>query len=387
MICILLLSAAAASAEEGNTVTLWIATDLHYLSPSLHDDGALFRQILSSGDGKMTECMDEAVDAWVAQAIQARPDAVILGGDVTVNGELRSLQDLCGKLRRLTDTGIPVLMIPGNHDINYPYARRYEMTIASQTEAISGAAFRELCGPFGLDRAMSRDESSCSYVYALSDRLRILTLDANTEELPGSLTDRTLVWAKEQLRQAAADGARVITVTHQNVLKQDTLLFNGFVLGNHEAVAELLRNNGVSLNLSGHSHLQHTSEENGLTDICTGAFAVAPIRYAVLEAADDGSWHYETRPVGVYEEEAWERLRSTTRRQVESTLGQLALTEEERAEMLRFAVEINTAFYSGTLTEDMRQKALESRGWALWREKAAPAFWIGYLDHILSKNE
>ena len=67
-------------------VTLFVATDLHYLSPELTDHGAYFQQMIRDGDGKAMEYCEELTDAFVEQVIAQRPDVLILSGELTFNG-------------------------------------------------------------------------------------------------------------------------------------------------------------------------------------------------------------------------------------------------------------------------------------------------------------
>ena len=93
------------------------ATDLHYLAPSLTDHGPLFWQVMEAGDGKVTEYCDEITSAFLEQAAALRPDALILTGDLTFNGEEASHLALAEKLAGAEAAGVPVFVLPGNHDL------------------------------------------------------------------------------------------------------------------------------------------------------------------------------------------------------------------------------------------------------------------------------
>ena len=257
----------------GTPLTIWIATDLHYLSEDLTDEGTLFLSTMENGDGKLTECTPEILDEFVAQVLKARPDALILSGDLTFNGERKSLEDLTEKLNEVQDAGIPVLVIPGNHDIDYPLAFDYEGDSYTMAENITMDSFRQICGGLGYDMAMSRDESSFSYMYQLAEDVQILMLDGNTSEAPGAMGEDTLDWAEKQLKAARENERMVFSVSHQNVLPQNQLLYYGFAFYNYEDVAALLQKYGVTANFSGHSHIQHVSQDQGLKDYATGALS------------------------------------------------------------------------------------------------------------------
>ena len=264
------ISTMESGAGPKEPLEIWVWADIHYLASSLHDDGTVFRQLVEQGDGKVPEYSEAIADEFIRLCLERHPDAVVIPGDLTYNGERISLQELSEKLKTLQDSGIPVLVIPGNHDLMYPYARSYFGSNARKTPAISPEDFRKDCGAFGWEQAVARDSDSFSYVYALTDDVELMFLDANTPAAPGSVPDSTLAWAKKQLAWAKEDGKTVITVTHQSLLAQNKFMTKGFIISNHSNVESLLRKYGVTLNLSAHIHIQHTVTEDGLTDIATG---------------------------------------------------------------------------------------------------------------------
>ena len=50
---------AGAAEEPTEAWRVVVATDLHYLAPSLTDHGAIFWRVMEAGDGKVTEFCDE----------------------------------------------------------------------------------------------------------------------------------------------------------------------------------------------------------------------------------------------------------------------------------------------------------------------------------------
>ena len=94
------------------------ATDMHYLSPNLTDHGKIFWETINNSDGKVIQYIDELMSAFSDEVISTSPDILILSGDLTFNGEKESHKDLAKKLAVIQDSGVQVLVIPGNHDIN-----------------------------------------------------------------------------------------------------------------------------------------------------------------------------------------------------------------------------------------------------------------------------
>ncbi len=367
-------------AGAGRPLRLVVATDLHYLSPRLTDGGSFFTQTVERGDGKLVEYMDTVVDALIDRVLELKPDALVLTGDLTFNGERESLLDLTEKLRRAQEGGIPVLVLPGNHDIGAIFACRFEGDTAYQTTNISQGDFRDLCAEFGPDRALAADESSFSYVYELAEDLRLLFLDANAAGAGGKLKEETLQWAREQLGAAEEAGAQVISVTHQNLLPQNALLNKNYVVGNRKEVLELLRAGGVRTNLSGHSHILHASEEDGFTDYCTEALSLTPLRYALVELDGERNVSYRAESLPLLQREARERFDGCSRVKLEPTVQALELPEEQASQMLEFAVELNRQYFTGELDQ---AAALADPRWALWKQLGEGSFWLDYMESMI----
>ncbi len=85
-------------------------------------------------------------------------------------------------------------------------------------------------------------------------------------------------WAERQMERAEEAGASIITVTHQNVLAQNRLLSQGFLLDHHEEMGAPAEKPWDGLNLSGHVHIQHIAENGGLMTL-----QPAPFGYVVPE--------------------------------------------------------------------------------------------------------
>ena len=290
----------AALGETTDALTLLVATDLHYLAPELTDHGSCFTQMIERGDGKVMAYSEELVEAFVTQVIARHPDALILSGDLTFDGERASHEALADKLARVEAAGIPVLVLPGNHDLNNRSAARFAGEGYELVDSVTASEFRDIYQPFGYEDALSRDRASLSYVAGVSQKLRILLVDVNDANPQGEAEAQTLVWIKEQLAQARRDGCRVITVSHQSLLSHSSALFtSGFSIGNAYELVELYAKAPVLCNLSGHIHMQHMSAtEKGLWDIATSSLAVAPNQYGVLTITE-AELTYRTETVDV----------------------------------------------------------------------------------------
>ncbi len=341
-----------------------VATDLHYLAPSLTDHGPVFRRMMENSDGKCTEYCEEILDAFLREVEALEPEALILTGDLSFNGERESHLALAKKLGTLEEAGIRVLVLPGNHDLYRSQTFSYFGESAEPVENVSAEEFREIYGPFGFDEAISSDPDSLSYAARLNDGTRVLMLDANTLHDFCGLSEKSLDWVEEQLAQARQAGEAVLVCCHQNLFRH-SLFERGYVLNRAERLAALLEEFEVPLMLSGHMHIQHVQTEGGVTEIATSSLTMGACQYGVLEA-DGGALRYEARPVDVaawaaeqgsrdpallqFADTAAEAMARRTRAQAEEQLAGSSLPPEERQALADYACALNGAYFSGDLT-------------------------------------
>ena len=182
---------------------LVLATDLHYQSARAGDGGPAFQLFVERSDGKVIQYLPELLEAFLDEVIEEKPSALVLSGDITMNGERMNHEELAGRLARVQDAGVQVLVIPGNHDINNGHAAVYYGAEKESVDSIDGEDFYEIYRRYGYDQALSRDSSSLSYVYALDEKNWLLMLDSCQYEpenkVEGRIKDSTLAWMDEQL--------------------------------------------------------------------------------------------------------------------------------------------------------------------------------------------
>lgn len=99
---------------------------MHYFAEKLAGNRCdSFVGMARGGDGRVLEYGWEVMDAFLDDMKEEDPDLLILSGDLTLDGEKASHEELAELLEGLSEAGIEVAVIPGNHDINNPDARRY----------------------------------------------------------------------------------------------------------------------------------------------------------------------------------------------------------------------------------------------------------------------
>ena len=350
-------------------VTIMVAADPHFLAPSLTDGGEAFQSVVTHADGKYMQRIGEITDALFDRAASERPAALILSGDLTFNGERESHEAFAAKCAALEAKGVPVLVLPGNHDLNRPDAARFEGDQITPAETITAPDFRRIYAAFGYDEALSEDAHSLSYVYRLCDGLRLLFVDCNADAGNDTIPDETFAWIEAELQNANAAGERVIAVSHQTVLQHNARFVDGFAVTNRERLLRLYREYHVVLNLSGHMHIQHIRQESGLTELVTGALSVQPCSYGVLTLTERGGDYAARSAVSAeLQSEATAFFRDNAFHQ-----GMAA----GDADMAKYLADLNTAYFSGRMDLAERNDDLLRR----WRE--TDAFTVSYIESLL----
>jgi len=370
---------------------LLVATDLHFISPSLTDNGPLFTALTEEGDGKLMRFIGELTEAFFAEVRAQKPAALLLTGDLSFNGALLSHTALAEKLRALEEAGVPVYVLPGNHDLDNPNAAAFSGESFRRVPSASAELFRRIYADFGFDEAISLDTDSLSYVAGLDERTWLLMLDFNTAHDPCGVSDKTLAWVERQLQAAQAAGVRVLAAGHQNLLQQ-TVFTSGYVIRGAGALSALFRAYGVRLFLSGHLHCQHWRTDQGLTEIATGALSVSPCQYGCLTLSGD-AMRYETRETDVrawavgqgrteaelldFPQYARDCFDARNRRDTLEMLSLLGYTQDEAEGMTEYLVSLNRAYFSGDLRD---AAALDPTGELYALFARFPTLYTPYLD-------
>ncbi len=339
-----------------------IASDLHYALPE-----AISIDAYGGGtvDSKATPYGEAITDAFLQQMLRTRPDALLLTGDLSLSGRRSEHEALLEKLAVLREAGIPLFVLPGNHDLRGG-AASVRGAALDAAERVSPAEFARLYEDYGFGAAAARHEASLSYRAALGPALWLLAVDVNTEAAPGRLQQETLRWAEAQLRAAAEAGARVIALSHQNLLAHNRLFRDGYTVQDGEALLRLYETRGVLCNLSGHMHIQHMEEsEAGFWELASSSLLTHPFQYGTLELRADG-FSYHTEALRFPEEAA-------ARRYIWEGAYRQALRDLGEAGAARFFADVNEAYFAGC-GEEMPQSG------ALWDALCAGE---GFLNRYL----
>ncbi|MBP5197968.1 MAG: metallophosphoesterase [Lachnospiraceae bacterium] len=357
---------------------LIVASDIHYITPRINDNGAMFQSLINERDGRAMLYIEEITEAFVDEVIEKKPEALIVTGDLTFNGAIESHEDLAKKFSRLEENGIDVLVLPGNHDVYSGNAARFSGESFERLESPGSDKFKELYHDFGYSEALDVDENSASYIYDVNDTLRVLMLDFNTYDAYSDISEETLSWTEKVLKQAKKDGVYVLACGHQNIFTHHKLFMFGYVIARTDKLTKLFEKYGVEVFLSGHLHTQHYVKNGKVTEILTSALPLYPNQYGKITFYD-GIMDYEAVETKVdapgfeeYAIESFERMSNPTR----LSLAESSLTAEEQKRVVDFFTFTNFCYYSGDMVS-YGQSTERDEIKALWDKSG-----LGYRPYL-----
>lgn len=371
----LLFTAIAATTLVGCAkpeLTIVHVSDMHYFSPSLVENEDFMWKVAMESDGKDTVQSALIAQAFVDDMLKLKPDVVVITGDLTLNGEEASHEELRDLLGKLKDIGIEVYVMTGNHDVNMT-AYRYTNDGVEEVPSFGSQRFEDHWWDFGYGDALSQDRWSNSYIAKLNEKTWLLAVDSNTGS-KGTIRKSTLDWMDENLAKAKQEGIRVISATHQNLFVHNENFVWGYQLNNAAALIELYEKYGVEVNLSGHLHVQTIVESNGIADIAVSALVDTPLQYGILTVSGD-KLSYRTREISneALKSKAKEVFDECTRNKVKNEL--LNVSDPVVAQkMMDIAVQLNREYFLGRFSK------VDEEALALWKE--SDSFFAKYLVSI-----
>ncbi len=247
---------------------------------------------------RLVAASEAILEATVENLAVSDVDLVLISGDLTSNGAAESHQIVAQLLEGLEATGIGVYVVPGNHDVNNQYAVSYE-TFQDAVPDITPEEFSEIYSDLGPSEAVSTDPNSLSYSVEPLPGVRFLMLDSclytTGYHLNGAFSDDTVAWATDQAVEALSEGSFPVAMMHHGLVEhvdsQDTY-FSGFLVDDHDAVAQELAGSGIPLVFTGHYHTMDVSmlETDGATiyDAETACLSIWPFPYRIVTFHEDG---------------------------------------------------------------------------------------------------
>ena len=250
---------APALAADAGAVRFAVATDVHLRLPdedlpAYYPESELYYSCWGSGNqtheaaGLLTQMLRRAEENGAA--------FVLLGGDLAHNGEEAQHRYFASLLQAFEEeSGIPVYVVPGNHDFY----------------ACTPAQFKEYYADFGYAEALAADDVTASYTAELPGGFRLIAVDSNDPGKDGDgLNDRLFSWieaqAAERLKAVSTSGNIAVTAGRTGTLEMTS------TSGRLEAKAEALSagkltstSGGITVNTSAVDQLSVSSTSGSVT--------------------------------------------------------------------------------------------------------------------------
>ena len=380
-------------------------SDLHYIDSSLTDFGEAFRRKVEEPDGRMLRYIEQILDSFILEMIKKSPDVIVISGDLTYNGEKKSHEVLARKLQILRKKGIEILVIPGNHDIDNENAKKYSENSTSDTDSVTMEEFAKIYRDFGYDeenpRVIGRDKNSLSYMYMISPDKCLLMLETSCKKNRLEISNATFAWVQRMLNIAKNNNLSVISVTHENILAHNKMFIPGYKIENSSKLIDIYSEYNVRLNLSGHMHLQHVSENESVIDAALGCIALYPNLYANINIDGRNNIEYFTESLDVamwaskygwndetlrnFKEKSKEQFNRVGKYQAMPVLDKLDITLEEKREMLDFMLKTNLAYFSGTI-DRYDELSSENPIYQKWKKYCENTFLMSFINSIYMDN-
>ena len=311
--------------KDPNFKYIVVMSDIHVMTPQLLENrGAAYENYLNQ-DPKLLEYSGEVLEYLVAETEKRDPDLVIIPGDLTKDGELVSHQLVVNILRKLRSAGIPVIVVPGNHDIDNPEGYYFNGDNTRPAERTSPEQFKTLYADFGYNQAYVKDPASLSFVCEPLKGLVLLCIDTNKYEenkyidkgdeknynqTSGRIRPATLTWMLAEADKARAEGKQVVLVQHHNVVQHydaQSTLQGDYVVADYAKVSKQLMEHGIHMAFTGHTHLQDiaqyrfiadNAQPDSLIDVATGSVISYPNPWRTIKVNNEFTeWQINTEYV------------------------------------------------------------------------------------------
>jgi hypothetical protein len=289
-----------------------VFSDPHLFLPELGIGQPAFEKIKYAA-GKMFEYSQSLLNTVTEKIIAAKPRFVIVPGDLSKDGEEAVHLAFATAMEKFAAAGIPVYVIPGNHDVNNPDAVKYEGDRAINVASVTPERFAAIYEKCGYGAAIDRDPHSLAYLAEPEPGLWLLALDScrwdlglgeGREHVGGSVTRERLDWIRKILERARGEHKAVLAVMHHGVVEHfpgQKKQFPDYVVEDNDAFSRMLAGYGVRAVFTGHFHSQNIAgawwDDGGrrssppgksfIYDIETGSLVTYPCAYRLVEIGAD----------------------------------------------------------------------------------------------------
>jgi len=328
------------------------------------------------------------LEGMVGTVLAAKPDFVLIPGDLTKDGELQNHLSLAEKLLPLYHAGIKVFVVPGNHDVLNPRARQFLPGKEVLTPGVSPAQFAQIYEHSGYGQALFRDTQSLSYVAEPVNGLWLLAIDScdyrnnmasARARTGGYMNQQTVSWVESMLELANQRRKAVIIMQHHGIVEHfpaQARFMPQYLVDNWHEIGSMYAAWNVQFVFTGHFHANDVVMKSWnkddyqaraalgrqLYDIETGSLVTYPVMYRSCEFSDNASLVINSKPLELpaielpggktlvaYTREVFDE---NVRAVAKSTLQSLGLSQAEQSSLLDFAIAVVLKHYEGNEIPD-----------------------------------
>ena len=296
-------------------LAIGIISDPHvYLQSYMGDDISKFVTDYRA-DTKQFEyseqLLDVALNTLAEQAKKNGMKYVILPGDITKDSEICAHEAVAQRLEKFEkDTGITVLVINGNHDINNSDAVDYRTgsPVKDGSQITTPEKYLEIYKNLGYDVAYhtftppeGTQQGMMTYSVKLEGNYRFIAFDSNCfssdctkkgkneHDTRGMVSEALMEWLLDECKDAVKHGETIIGMCHHNIVAHHDLennVLNEFAIDDWEYVATSLANAGMHFVFTGHQHSNDvasyvTDEGETIFDCETDSLSSFPHDYKI----------------------------------------------------------------------------------------------------------
>lgn len=203
----------------------------------------------------------ELMDAAVGEVMALAPDVVLVGGDLTAEGYAHEFRDAQRHLQPILESGLPTIVIPGNHD----------------AKNVGYLHFRDTFGAGDVEEKGDRVlRLTTTLAPEAPGSVTLVALDSSKPDLAeGEIGRERYSWIRKQFEPGA--DLKVMALHHHLVPVPGTGRERNTVWDAGDVLA-LLPDCGVHMVLSGHKHVPFVWLLNGVLVVNSGTVSSHRLR-------------------------------------------------------------------------------------------------------------
>lgn len=291
--------------QRNKKTTLTFIADTHHYSESLGTSGEAYER-RSGTDQKCLRETGAIIDAALGEIKRINPDALMIIGDISDDGEKASHLEMIEKLNAFSEK-IPVCVTLATHDWCCDgNARRYVGDrVYHDVETVTSEDLHEMYYNFGPN--MAKEEyithlGTSSYIVEFPNNVVLFSLidDQDGEGNSGFMSEH-LEWITDRIKREADSGKLVIGMEHHLLYPHISPLItdHGTCCKKHEMYIEKFAEAGMRFLFVGHSHIQRIDKYASATgkelyEINVGSLVGYPAPVVTL-TADESTVKIETK--------------------------------------------------------------------------------------------